>query len=857
MTTSAMVIAALASPVLAQDTTPAAEDTARQSTVYVTATRRQGTVQDVPINIAAVGAAQLEEQGISELADLISYVPGINIVDRGGRQGNPIIVRGLNADPIGSGDGDNSGGGTVATYLGEVPLFIDLKLNDMERVEVLLGPQGTLYGAGTLAGAIRYIPKKPDFEGYSFEIRADAYQYSEAGDLSTDMGLTVNLPVSDKFAIRGSVDFLDDTGFVDQPFLVRELGVSNPDPDFSDPAAVAANLYSAQDVDYEDAVSGRVAARWTPLDWLDGTLTYYYQQVEVGGRTISSQPAVYDYAGPETLFSAGDYDNAKRVAEPNKITNDLIALEVTADLGFAELTSATGYSTYKDDGNRDQTDLLLSLEYSYELFPAFGAMTLEQGESNTFTQEVRLVSSYESKFNWIVGGFYSNVEANSFSKEFVPGYVPYVNQPDPDLDFGLTDRPDALEYYSIGHNEVEEAALFGEIGYDVTDKLSVTFGARYYEYDIKAGAEVSEYYGTPGCTDDDYPDNNFCTVFFPLFEGLDFAPISIGQTKDLPFDPRLAQSDDGMLYKFNASYQFTPDILGYFTYSEGFRIGASNGIGQCEAYEPNATQGACALAPGQQYGPNAGDIAQFDERAYGPDQTTNYEIGAKTTWLNGDLTLNGAIFFIEWTDPQLSSATVNANIPITVNAAGAESKGVELQGAWQVSEAFALRGSISHAEAELTADVPFLVRTITPPGFGTEFEDGKSGDRLPGSPEDQFAIFGEYVMPLDNGNELTFNGGYSWQGEILTRTGGRGSSPTIDSVGIANAAVTYDAGPWQASLYAKNLFDEYVVTGYVGTNLSNQVVSDFDGGPVTVRSHYATLGAPRSVGVRFKYLFES
>ena len=833
MTTSAMVIAAFASPVLAQDAIPGTEETARQSTVYVTATRRQGTVQDVPINIAAVGAAQLEEQGISELADLISYVPGINIVDRGGRQGNPIIVRGLNADPIGSGDGDNSGGGTVATYLGEVPLFIDLKLNDMERVEVLLGPQGTLYGAGTLAGAIRYIPKKPDFEGYSFELRADAYQYSEAEDLSTDMGITVNLPVSDTFAIRGSVDFLQDTGFVDQPFLVRELGVSNPDPDFSDAAAVAANLYGAQDVDYEDAVSGRVAARWTPTEWLDGTLTYYYQQVEVGGRTISSQPAVYNYGGPETLFSAGDYDNAKRIAEPNKITNDLLALEVTADLGFAELTSATGYSTFKDDGNRDQADLLVSLEYSYELFPSFGAMTLEQGETDTFTQEMRLVSTYDSKFNWIVGGFYSNTDSSSFSAEYVPNYAAYVNQPA--LGFGLTERPDALEYFSTSRQEVEEAALFGELGYDVTDKLSVTVGARYYEYDLKAAS----------------------TVDFPLFEPLSYTPASLGDIQSLAFDPDLAQSDDGMLYKFNASYQFTPDVLGYFTYSEGYRIGASNGVGPCDAYDPNAGQGACALAPGQQYGPNPTDIAQFDERAYGPDQTTNYEIGAKTTWLDGDLTLNGAIFFIEWTDPQVSSATVNANIPITVNASGAEAKGVELQGAWQVNDAFALRGSFSHAETELTADVPFLVRTITPPGFGTAFEDGKSGDRLPGSPEDQFAIFGEYVMPLDNGNELTFNGGYSWQGEILTRTGGRGSSPTIDSVGIANASVTYDAGPWQASLYAKNLLDEYVVTGYVSTPLSNQVVSDFDGAPVTVRSHYATLGAPRSIGVRFRYLFES
>lgn len=830
MTSSALVLTALGAPAFAQDDVTDSPE-ARQNTVFVTATRREGTVQDVPINIAAVGGADIAEQGIEELADLISIVPGINIVDRGGRQGNPIIVRGLNADPIGSGDGDNSGGGTVATYLGEVPLFIDLKLNDMERVEVLLGPQGTLYGAGTLAGAIRYIPVKPQFDETSGNVRSDIYQYSEANGLSTDVGFTINQGWGN-FALRGSLDILNDTGFVDQPFLVRQLGVSNPDPDFGDPADVALNLHSKDDVDSEDTYSARLAARWMPTEWLDGTLTYYYQKADIGGRTISSMPAVYPaYAGTQQLFSAGEYDNAKRVEEPNEIANSLVALEVTADLGFAELTSATGLSKFADDGNRDQNDLLVSLEYSYELFPAFGSLTLEQGETDTFTQEVRLVSTTDSKFNWIVGGFYSTSESAGFSAEYVPNYAAYVNQPA--LGFGLTERADGLEYYSTSRTKLEETALFGEVGYDITDKLTVTLGARYYEYDLEAAS----------------------TVDFPLFEPLTYSPASLGDIKNLAFDPDLAQSDDGFLYKFNASYEVTPDILAYFTYSEGYRIGASNGVGPCAAYDPNATQGACALAPGQQYGPNPGDIAQFDERQYGPDKTKNYEVGAKTSWLNGDLVVNGAIFYVEWAEPQVSSATVNANIPITVNAAGAESKGVELQSNWQVTDAFSLRGSYSYSKAELTEDVPFLIRTITPPGFGTAFEDGQAGDRLPGAPESQFSLFGTYDVPLADNRALTFRAGYTWQDEILTRTGGRGSSVSVPSIGLTNASVTYDAGKWTASLYAKNLFDEYNITGVVSTPLSNQVVSDFNGDPVTVRSHYYSLGAPRTIGVRFAYEF--
>ncbi|MGB3627044.1 MAG: TonB-dependent receptor, partial [Henriciella sp.] len=519
---SALALSTIAPVAVAQDGEPV-ETEARQQTITVTATRREGTVQDVPINIAAVGAEQIEEQGISELSDLLSFVPGINIVDRGARQGNPIIVRGINADPIGSGDGNNDGGGTVATYLGEVPLFVDLKLNDMERVEVLLGPQGTLYGAGTLAGAIRYIPVKPKFGEDSLEARADLYMYSEAEDFSYDTGFTFNKAFGDTFAVRGSVDFLDDSGFVDQPFLLREVGVSNPDPDFSDPAAVSANLRSEEDVDTEEAVSGRIAARWEPTNWLDGTLTYYFQDVDVGGRRISSKRAVYPGAGPE-IFSAGDFENGKRVPEPNTIKNELLALEVIADLGFAELTSATGLSKFEDDGQRDQNDLLVSLEYSYELFPAFGSVTREVGETETFTQELRLVSTMDSRFNWIVGGFYSESDNAGFSAEFTPGYDTYaINELG--FDF-LVDRPDDLEYYSTGRTELEESALFGELGYEITDKWSVTVGARYYDYELK----------------------DTSTVDFPLFD-LDFVPPTLDEIKNA--ETELAQAEDGTLFKFN------------------------------------------------------------------------------------------------------------------------------------------------------------------------------------------------------------------------------------------------------------------------------------------------------------------
>ncbi|NRA29223.1 MAG: TonB-dependent receptor [Parvularculaceae bacterium] len=783
--------------------------------IVVTATRRAESLQNVPINIAAVTGDQIEEQGFDELADTLAYVPGINIVDRGGRQGNPIIVRGLNADPLGSGDGNNNGGGTVSTYIGDIPFFIDLKLNDIERVEVLLGPQGTLYGAGTLGGAIRFLPKRPQFTEDSFTIRSEVFQYGEADSISTDVGFTFNKRLSDTLALRGSMDLRNDSGFIDYPFVVQEIGVSEPDPDFNDPAALAANFDPVEDANSEDTLSGRLALRWAPIDAVDANLTYYYQKADIGGRQLSSA---------RSTVPAGQYEAGLRVREPNEIENQLLALEVTADLGFAELTSASGFSKFEDDGQRDQTDLLISLEYSYETFPTFTGFTREVGKEERINQELRLVSTADSRLTWIVGAFYNAFESWGSSSEFTPFYGAFA---------GLSERPDNLEYFSQGITELEESAFFGELGFDITDQLTVTVGGRYYEYDLET----------------------FDRVDFPLFDD-DFVPRTLDEIRDdLKSDEDAStggQDDNGTLFKFNVSYQPTTDLLLYGTVSEGYRIGNSNGVGTCDAFDPDDNQqGACALLPGQQFGPGPNDFSSRDETQYFADQTTNYELGVKSTVMDGALQLNGAVYFIEWTDPQVSSATVNASIPITVNADGAESKGVEVSFNYSGIENLSVRGSYGYVDATLTAPVPDLIRGITPPGFATEFEDGESGDRLPGIPESQFSLFTTYEQELGSGRAIRYNFGYAWQDEVLTRAGGRGDSLTLDAFGIADASVVYDAGQWTASLFVDNVFDEFAETGVRGTELFNQTVEG-----ASVRTFGTFVAPPRSIGVRFRYDFE-
>ncbi|MDP3736302.1 MAG: TonB-dependent receptor [Hyphomonadaceae bacterium] len=813
-TSSAAIVALATAPCLGiahAQTAPQADDDKREI-IIVTGTRRDESVQDTPINIAAVGGAEIEEEGLVELSDLAAVIPGLTVVDQGPRAGNPIIVRGLNADPIGAEEGVSDGGGTVATYVGEIPVYIDLKLEDLERVEVLLGPQGTLYGAGTLGGAIRYIPRKPDTTGDTLELRSSVYGYSEASDASYDVGFTFNKALGDKFAIRGTLGYLSDSGFIDYPFVVQEIGVSEPDPNFADPAARAANFAPAEDANGQDMLSGRIAARWLPTDWLDATLSYYYQQQDIEGRTISSK---------RSTVPAGEYEAGMRVREPNDRQQELLALEVIADLGFAELTSASGYGRYEEHGQRDQTDLLITLEYSYEAFPEFAAFTREDVEDEFVTQEMRLVSQMEGPLSWIVGGFYNHRYSYGVSQEFTPGFNDFVV-----TDFGFDFRPDALEYYSADYTHLIEKAFFGEVSYDITPQWDVTLGARQYEYTFRTASDQD----------------------FPLLE------TGLGRTPNDAIVMELTdagQEDDGWLYKFNTSWQPNDDLLLYLTVSQGFRIGNSNGLAPCPGFDPLSPQGSCALAPGQQYGPGAGDIAQFDERQYGPDKTQNYEIGFKSSLLDGDLIFNGAAFFIEWEDPQVGSATVNAAIPITINANGAESKGVEFSADWFATEQLRLRGSYSYAKSELTEDVPDLITTIAPPGFATTFEDGLAGDRLPGSPENQFAFFADYEQPLSGDATLNYRLGYSWQDDVLTRTGGRGGSLTLDSYGVANASVTYDAGAWAVTGFVKNLFDEYIETGARSTARFNQTING-----ANVRSFYTNVAPPLTFGVRFRYRLE-
>lgn len=764
--------------------------------IEVTATRRAGSLQEVPINISAVTNDLMEQQDIEEIEDIARWVPGLTISDQGGRDSSPIIVRGLNTNS--SGGGSN---GTVATYVGEVPLFVNLRLFDIDRVEVLIGPQGTLYGAGTLGGAIRYIPKKVDLDFVSGSINGDLYKTAESGSMGGEAGFVFNAPIIEgELGFRAAFNYSDDPGFIDYNYLVRESGTSLPDPDFSDPEAVAANLYSQEDGNTFEQTAAKLQLRWAPTDWFDSTLGYTYQKDDIG----ASADTHYQSLSSENPLSdlVGEYDNASRFLDPMERETELLSLEMSVDLGFAELVSSTGKSKTTRDLSGDVTDLLIRLSYGYEEFPAFSGVTKSYSEEENLTQELRLVSTDDGPLSWIVGGYYNKNDYRRDYRELTEGFDEFAINT-----WGASGplRPDSIEYISYGIDAVKEMAIFGELSYEVTDKLDITLGMRQYKYEVETESDT------------DLP------LYQTVFSGRD--PDSI------VFEPNTAEGDDnGNLLKFNASYQFTDDLMGYVTVSEGFRIGGVNTVAACpDNVDEIENQLICARA---------------DEIMYEADTTTNYEVGVKASWLKNKLTTNLAVFNVDWDDPQVAGITENGAVGITTNAGGANAKGVELSVRASLTDELTMYSAYSYATTEMTSDAYGI--------FGSTGDVVYDGDRLPGAPEHQISVGLNYATELWS-RALDLSYGLTAQSDSYSTLGLKNFGEVVPGYALSNLSAKLSDDDWDVTFYINNLFNKYAFTNPSrnwGDILDPEMNrTDLQRG----YSHYVLT--PRTIGLKFEYRF--
>ena len=790
-----------------------------EDATVVTATRIEEPLQQVPMSVSAVTGADIERRAIENLTELARWTPGLTVVDQGARGSNVVIVRGLHTDALnGSEAAGNNYNNGVATYLGDIPLAVDLRLHDIERVEVLLGPQGTLYGAGTLAGAVRYLPRRPDTLRRELEVRGDLFGLAHGGGApGSDAGLTFNLPlVTGKLALRGSVDRYANPGFIDYDYLLRTPGVSEPEPNLTDPDAVEANLRREPDANTEDTLSARLSLLWDATPNLSALFAYHLQDQRVGARQVNHARS----------FDTGRYVSAHRYLEPNDRKNELLSLELAWGLVGAELTSAAGYSRYSAQGQRDQTDLLIQafgigglLPGAYPTlaraqaldpdvtaadltsgFRSFSAYTREDGREKRLNWETRLVSTGNGPWRWVGGVFFNRYDGHGTSHEYAPGLTEFSGVT-PILGGSPVSEP--VEYYSLGTQAVDERALFGEVSRDLGDRWRVTAGGRWFGYGVSTG-NLTE---------------------FP------YTPMYNSPHSDYESD------DSGVLFKGSVSYRLDDDTNVYFTRSEGYRIGGGNNFRVCTDEELALLEDA---DPGNDP-PQSGCI-YADQALSRPDTTTNYEVGLRRSWDDERVTFSGTVFHVDWTDIQVAGLTPFSAEPITLNGGGAVSRGFELASAVGVTTALRLRGSWSYTRAELSVDSPGLLDGGA---------DAFAGDRLSGAPRQQGSLLASYAALLDGGVAFDVQYGYSYVGDLLTRIGMRAGGEALPAYDLHNLSASLSRDTWTLTFYADNLFDEYAVTGVRQTP---DLIGLTDDG-FRSRRYFANVLAPRRAGVRVRYAF--
>lgn len=424
--------------------------------IIVTATRREVGLQDVPISITAFSQQQLDRQGLNSFLDFAQQVPSLGFNNAGGPTFQTLSIRG-----VGVASGGTAGGGsasTVAVYLDETPVVAPFSRNssiqpilfDIERVEVLRGPQGTLFGASSMGGAIRYITNKADPSGVAARITSEL-STTEGGDESYSVNAMGNLPLADNLAARLVVTYRQDGGYIDR------LPLSPPE----NPAESGRD----SDVNASEVLGARLSLRWVPFEQLAITPTIHYQRTEL------------DSTG-EADVSADDFLQRRFQDEPQSSRDEYYNLLVEYDLGFADLISST------TDLRREVTaeDFLGALAAAAIRQPFDVLIENTDGDlsderinpNDLFVQEIRLQSNSTDKFQWLLGAFYLDQNGGEDQDFLAPSFIAFGKSigafPAGAPDFAFSERTETTE---------EQTAVFAELSYTFFDQLEASVGLRW------------------------------------------------------------------------------------------------------------------------------------------------------------------------------------------------------------------------------------------------------------------------------------------------------------------------------------------------------------------------------------------
>ena len=792
--------AGITAPASAQST-PAAEDNSSTAItdIVVTATRREELLNNIPIAVQALSGDTLQDLNVTNFDKLIEFLPNVQAASQGPGT-SAIYIRGLSTDTPGLQIVGTAGAApNVALYLNDAPAAtpgrnLDVYAADLQRVEVLAGPQGTLFGASSMGGAVRYITNKPDLHEFHAGFTG-AYSLTKGGKDSVSGQAYINIPViDDKFAVRlvvyndqqgGYIDNVPGTyqlpfdGHVGQPgrlpegnpLLVRRAlesctGIVNcTGSNYQAPIRQTINNARFVEDNFNDAsyIGGRIAATFKLSDDWSIDLMHLRQRLSTDG-VFNYEPGVGDLKvtqfnpnslrdnvdlstltikgrlGSLDLIYSGSYLNRNSLQTADYASYSNIGLY----LPFYECDRGV-YYTAAYNGNIGKT--CYTPNKSYQV----------RNKNQRYTHEFRISTPSTGRIRATAGVFYDVNKLNDNTDwsylQQAAGFI-YPRRADPAVNaYDTSVKPIAVGFFNDVQRRDRQFAIFGEAAFDIVpDKLTLTLGARYYNEQASqnGSSNTSFVSGSRGIYNPGTGTYSAAATppqFYGISANLNTVLAAVSPAKY-----------HGVLKKANLTYHISDRSLVYATYSEGYRPGGFN-------RKPcNIGTATC---------PTAADFAKL--AVYVPDTVKNYEVGAKISLLNRSLQINLAAYQIDWSNIQITLFDQNiSNQTFTTNLVDARIKGIEGDMTWRATPELTFNAAGSYNDSSLTR---YRKNTVVLLPLGSP---------LSNSPKFQFSLRMRYEKEMSNGLKPYFQASFHHVGSSI--------SSIIDNVSIRYPTFNATAG---------------------------------------------------------------
>jgi iron complex outermembrane recepter protein len=856
----------------AQEETAQSDDGAIKE-IIVTATRREESLNKIPLAIQALSGDSLGDLNITKFDKLIEYLPNVRAASRG-PGASSIFIRGLSTDSPGLQVAGTAGAQpTVALYVNDAPASLvgrnlDLYAVDLQRVEVLAGPQGTLFGASAMGGAVRYITNKPDASKFSAGVNAN-YAFTKSGDESVAGDAFINVPIiKDKLALRAVIYLDRQGGYIDNvagtfqmpfngnvgvagrlptgnPLLVRRAlqscaGVVNcTGSGYQAPIRQTINNDAFVEKNYNDATyrGGRVALSYQVTEDWSIDLMHVRQELDTDG--------VFDYeadVGDLKVTKFNDNTLQDKVSLSTWAVNGRLgALDMIYTGSFLKhrATQVADYAGYSNIG--------LYLPY-YECDAGVYYANVARGNTcyaptksyqtrnrtKRFTQEFRVTTPADKRIRGTFGLFYDNNKLNdntdwSYLSE-AAGFI-YRRAPSPSVNANDTSiRPVKVGFFNDVQRKDKQFAAYGEASFDIVpEKLTITGGLRYYNEKASInGSSNTSFDGVSRGVYNAATGTYSASATPPQFYGVS------ANLNDLYKDASPAKYT-GVLFKGNLTYKFGEGSLVYATYSDGFRPGGFN-------------RRPCVV--GRAICPTQADFVKLG--TYVPDKVANYEIGGKFALLDRTLQLNLAAYYIDWKNIQITVFDQNiSNQTFTTNLLDARIKGIEGDVTWRATPEFTINSAFSFNDSEMKKfrkNTQVLRPLGGPLALSPKFQfnvrlawEKELASGLRPFVNVRFQHVGKSISDVIDNVDIRYSGPTVTYNGVLVRSGDVVSPiPAAQRLGSyqqVGAAFGVSKDEWRMEVFGDNLTDE-----------RPELYKSGNDGELRT-----TTSRPRTIGLRFSY----